>query len=277
MPLESKILTMAIENAQKKVEAYNFDIRKSLLEYDNVLNKQREIIYNERNRVLESIDIQEHVNDMIREIAEGVAHNVSTSDLRVENQYDSLNNALYEITGTYPSFKDLDRVKNLSSVIFDYLLSLYQKKEKMVGAEGMRNIEQQILIYIVDNKWKDHLYGMDHLKEGIGLRGYGQQDPLMVYQKEGFQMFEDMLGSIKEEVVQLLFKIQINPMVAKPQTKESQSMDDKGGKTEGEKGKNRKPELASPKKSLKIGRNDPCPCGSGKKYKKCCGTGEASD
>lgn len=276
MPLESKILTMAIENAQKKVEAYNFDIRKSLLEYDNVLNKQREIIYNERKRVLESIDIQEHVTDMMREIAEGLSHKVVTSDLRLENQYDILNNTLYEVTGTYPNFKDLDRVKDVSGIIFDYLISLYQKKEKMVGSEGMRNIEQQILIYIVDNKWKDHLYGMDHLKEGIGLRGYGQQDPLMVYQKEGFQMFEDMLGSIKEEVVQLLFKIQINPMVAKPTSKDDTTEGGRSDTNSKENQKSKREEMLTSKgsKKLKIGRNDPCPCGSGKKYKKCCGAGE---
>lgn len=278
MPLESKILTMAIENAQKKVEAYNFDIRKSLLEYDNVLNKQREIIYNERKRVLESIDIQEHVTDMMREIAEGLSHKVLTSDLRLENQYDVLNNALYEVTGSYPNFKDLERVKDVSGIIFDYLISLYQKKEKMIGSEGMRNIEQQILIYIVDNKWKDHLYGMDHLKEGIGLRGYGQQDPLMVYQKEGFQMFEDMLASIKEEVVQLLFKIQINPMVAKPTKQNDETKGELSETSSKEKPKSRKEDLltANASKKLKIGRNDPCPCGSGKKYKKCCGSGEAS-
>jgi preprotein translocase subunit SecA len=276
MPLESILLTRAIENAQKKVEAYNFDIRKSLIEYDNVLNKQRDIIYNERKRVLESIDIQEHVNDMMLEVAEGIAHKISTSDVRVENQYETLNHLVYEMTGTYPDFKDLDRVKDLTTPIYEYLQSVYQKKEKMVGSEGMRNIEQQILIYIVDNKWKDHLYGMDHLKEGIGLRGYGQQDPLIVYQKEGFQMFEDMLGSIKEEIVQLLFKIQINPMVAKPQSKDDSSSEEKNEKGTGEKAKNRKPELASNNKSLKIGRNDPCPCGSGKKYKKCCGSGEAN-
>jgi preprotein translocase subunit SecA len=276
MPLENMLLTRAIENAQKKVEAYNFDIRKSLIEYDNVLNKQRDIIYNERKRVLESIDIQEHVNDMMMEIAEGLSHKVVTADIKSENQYEILNHNIFEITGTYPNFKDLDRVKDLTPVIYDYLQTVYQKKEKMVGFDGMRNIEQQILIYIVDNKWKDHLYGMDHLKEGIGLRGYGQQDPLMVYQKEGFQMFEDMLGSIKEEVVQLLFKIQINPMVARPQSKEDQSAEGKAEKGSGERTKNKKVELASNNKSMKIGRNDPCPCGSGKKYKKCCGSGEAS-
>jgi len=277
MPLESMLLTRAIENAQKKVESYNFDIRKSLIEYDNVLNKQRDIIYNERKRVLESTDIQQHVYDMIREVSEGLAHKILNSDYTNETQEDVLKKSIYEITAVMPNFKELGNIKNVQQFIDDYLIGLYEKKEKLIGSDNMRNIEQQILIYIVDNKWKDHLYNMDHLKEGIGLRGYGQHDPLMVYQKEGFQMFEDMLGSIKEEVVQLLFKIQVNPILQAQATplKDPDTREDKNANPSH---KSTKKELTPERNvKMKVGRNDPCPCGSGKKYKKCCGSGEKND
>ncbi|MDD3427659.1 MAG: preprotein translocase subunit SecA [Caldisericia bacterium] len=279
MPLESSLLTRAIENAQKRVENYNFDIRKTLLEYDNVLNKQREIIYNERNKVLDSTDIKDHIMDMLMEVSSGIAHRGLNSENRFEVNLDEVNKGIYEITGLNIPFKDQNEVgfKELDKIIFEKLKSAYEEKESSIGPENMREIERHILLYIVDSKWKDHLYNMDHLKEGIGLRGYGQQDPLVQYQIEGFQMFEDMLASIKEETISLLFKVRIQ--------KDESSSTNTGKKvnSNNKNSGNNKPKLeinksvtapnVSDNVKKKIGRNDPCPCGSGKKYKKCCGKG----
>jgi preprotein translocase subunit SecA len=274
MPLESQLLTRAIENAQKKVENYNFDIRKSLLEYDNVLNKQREIIYNERKRVLDSEDVREHILDMIAEVAHGLAHRAMVSEKQYEINVKAMQQDFYDITGTIQPFEDISSQRNLSGYLEELLIDLYEQKEKHVGTANMRQIEQQIMLYITDNKWKDHLYNMDHLKEGIGLRGYGQQDPLLVYQREGFQSFENLLATIKEEVVKLLFRIQINPGY---RTAEAETDATDGTamvhKPTPHKGSKKPPTEADLPNRIKIGRNDPCPCGSGKKYKKCCGSG----
>jgi preprotein translocase subunit SecA len=260
MPLESGLLTRAIENAQKKVESYNFDIRKTLLEYDNVLNKQREIIYEERKKVLECESVAEHIQDMLRDVAEGIAHRGKDPDNRFEIFVEPINRGIWEITGKNPGFKDLNDVKDLDQYVLEYLKELYLQKEQWVGSEQMRDIERQLMLYIVDNKWKDHLYSLDQLKEGIGLRGYAQTDPLLEYQREGFQMFDLMLASIKEEVITYLFKIQITPIISK-------SADEKKDLNS----KDTEKALSGDRKSHKIGRNDLCPCGSGKKFKKCCG------
>ena len=276
MPLESQLLTRAIENAQKKVENYNFDIRKTLLEYDNVLNKQREIIYNERKRVLDSEDVREHILDMIAEVAHGLAHRAMVSEKQYEINVKAMQQDFYDMTGTIQPFEDISSQRNLSGYLEELLIDLYEQKEKQVGAANMRQIEQQIMLYITDNKWKDHLYNMDHLKEGIGLRGYGQQDPLLVYQREGFQSFENLLATIKEEVVKLLFRIQINPGYRTAETETTGTGETAPvKKSTPQKGSKKPPTEADLPNRIKIGRNDPCPCGSGKKYKKCCGSGVA--
>ncbi len=278
MPLESVLLSRAIENAQKKVENYNFDIRKSLLEYDNVLNKQREIIYEERKRVLECESVQDHIQDMIVDVSEGIAHRGKDPDNRFEIFVEPVNRGIMEMTGKNPHFKDLNEVKDLDQFILDYLKDMYSQKEQWIGSDHMREIERQILLYIVDKKWKDHLYSLDQLKEGIGLRGYAQTDPLLEYQREGFQMFDAMLASIKEEVISLLYKIQITPMVQRSsQEKSSQDAPNNNGSPETSSRDNSITDhetdkvLSRERKSHKIGRNDPCPCGSGLKFKKCCG------
>lgn len=274
MPLESRLLTRAIENAQKKVENYNFDIRKTLLEYDNVLNKQREIIYNERKRVLDTDDVKEHILDMIAEVAHGLAHRAMASEKQYDIDIKALQQDFYDMTGSVQSFEEVAIQRNLSQYLESLLLELYEQKESHVGASNMRQIEKQIMLYITDNKWKDHLYNMDHLKEGIGLRGYGQQDPLLVYQREGFQSFENLLASIKEEVVRLLFRIQLNPAYRPAEeSTEASHQSTPSPKPTHRKGSDKPPTEASISNKIKIGRNDPCPCGSGKKYKKCCGQG----
>jgi len=267
MPLESGLLTKAIENAQKKVESYNYDIRKNLLQYDDVLNKQREIIYNERKRVLESEEVEDHIQDMLQQLSINIANRAIPKENRLDTNTEDYLKGIYDLTTSKPELPDLETVKNLPDFTTQLIEDLYKKKEEDVGSENMRSLERQILLYIVDSKWKDHLYSMDQLKEGIGLRGYGQEDPLVRYQIEGFKVFEDMLHSIKEDVVKLIFRIQVQ---RRPVIINKNSQDQKKLKESREL---KKPEKDTPKpeRSRKVGRNDPCPCGSGLKYKKCCG------
>jgi preprotein translocase subunit SecA len=267
MPLESGLLTKAIENAQKKVESYNYDIRKNLLQYDDVLNKQREIIYNERKRVLESEEVEDHIQDMLQQLSINIANRAIPKENRLDTNTEDYLKGIYDLTTSKPELPDLETVKNLPDFTTQLIEDLYKKKEEDVGSENMRSLERQILLYIVDSKWKDHLYSMDQLKEGIGLRGYGQEDPLVRYQIEGFKVFEDMLHSIKEDVVKLIFRIQVQ---RRPVIINKNSQDQKKLKESREL---KKPEKDAPKpeRSRKVGRNDPCPCGSGLKYKKCCG------
>lgn len=280
LPIESGLLSRAIENAQKKVENYNFDIRKSLLEYDNVLNRQREIIYAERRRVLESNEIKDHIIDMISEVSEGITNRILSGENKFDIDLSEINKEIYEITGLNIKLDKAEFInsRDIKSLIFKILKNAYEEKGKTIGTENMREIEKHILLYIVDSKWKDHLYNMDHLREGIGLRGYGQQDPLVQYQLEGFQMFEDMLASIKEEAISLLFKIQLQKEVSTPKSKEQNNTNNTTSKQLNKKQETTHKEstylnvsINEKNKVGKIGRNDPCPCGSGKKYKKCCG------
>ncbi|MDD4028968.1 MAG: preprotein translocase subunit SecA [Caldisericia bacterium] len=267
MPLESGLLTKAIENAQKKVESYNYDIRKNLLQYDDVLNKQREIIYNERKRVLESEEVEEHVQDMLEQLAFGVANRAIPKENRLDTNVEDYRKGLYDLTTSKPDLPDLETIKDLPGYTANIVKELYAKKEEEVGSDNMRSLERQILLYIVDSKWKDHLYSMDQLKEGIGLRGYGQEDPLVRYQIEGFKIFEDMLNSIKEEVVKLIFRIQVQkrPVIINKNTQDQKRLKETRELEKADKN------VPKPERARKIGRNDLCPCGSGLKYKKCCG------
>ncbi len=267
MPLESGLLTKAIENAQKKVESYNYDIRKNLLQYDDVLNKQREIIYNERKRVLESEEVEDHIQDMLQQLSINIANRAIPKENRLDTNTEDYLKGIYDLTTSKPELPDLETVKNLPDFTIQLIQDLYKKKEEDVGSENMRSLERQILLYIVDSKWKDHLYSMDQLKEGIGLRGYGQEDPLVRYQIEGFKVFEDMLHSIKEDVVKLIFRIQVQrrPVIINKNAQEQKKLKESRELKKSDKS------APKPERSRKVGRNDPCPCGSGLKYKKCCG------
>ncbi|MCK5847595.1 MAG: preprotein translocase subunit SecA [Caldisericia bacterium] len=269
MPLESGLLSKAIENAQKKVESYNYDIRKNLLQYDDVLNKQREIVYNERKRVLELEEVEDHIQGMLEDLSENIASRAIPKENRLDTNTEEYLKGIFDLTTHKPEIPDLETVKNIPEFTTELIKRLYQAKEDEVGSENMRSLERQILLYIVDTKWKDHLYSMDQLKEGIGLRGYGQQDPLVRYQIEGFQVFDKMLDSIKEEVIKLIFRVQVQ---LKPIIGRQKPIEKKQRLTEGrELISKKKTDAPKPKRAIKIGRNDPCPCGSGLKYKKCCG------
>jgi preprotein translocase subunit SecA len=278
-PIEHGLVTKAIENAQRKVEAHNFEIRKHLLEYDNVMNKQREVIYSQRREVLGSEDLKETVMEMIEEQSEGLVDFYADEKEHPENwDLKALQDAVYQqfsFKWSVPSAEE-DGVKRdaLKEMIIQNAGDIYRKKEEEFGAPTLRYLEKVIMLQSIDYHWKDHLLAIDQLKEGIGLRGYGQRDPLIEYQKEAYQMFLDMLDRIKKDTVEKLFAIQI----AREQEAKEMKMERKqtfvmsrgeatqGGSAKTEDGKG----ITVRRDGKKVGRNDPCPCGSGKKYKRCC-------
>ncbi len=261
--IRSKALTRSIETAQKKVEGNNFDYRKSLLDYDNVLNEQREIIYARRNEILDD----DSIHDKIIETFRNTIDNIVVSHIPPENYL--TDNDLEEIAeyvntnflkGQNLDWKVLKDKKEteVSDYIFDLVIKDYEKK--MVSSPLMNEFEKAISLRVIDNSWVDHMSAMEHLKEGVGLRGYGQSDPVQVYTMEGYEMFESLLNKIDNDIALFLLKAEVRQNVERKQTLEGHANDGK------EKVKNQ------PKRvSTKVGRNDPCPCGSGKKYKQCCG------
>ena len=273
-PVEHGIISKAIENAQRKVEGHNFEIRKHLLEYDDVMNKQREVIYRQRREILASDDIQEDIIDMVEEMAEtmagGVADPRSSAD---EWEWQSLTEQLRSILGLEFAVPDQEKEKitaeQLSDRLVEFLKQAYKAREEENGADNMRHLEKLVLLQIIDQHWKEHLLNMDHLKEGIGLRGYGQKNPLNEYKREGYEMFVDLMDIIKQQTLRNLFLIKLAEedeieKLARQQRERKQEMELRHGEGAGE----RKPVK---REGEKIGRNSPCPCGSGKKYKKCCG------
>jgi preprotein translocase subunit SecA len=271
-PIEHNLISKAIENAQGKVEGHNFDIRKQLLEYDDVMNQQREVIYRQRREALDGKSLKPVIENMIYEQAEEIAYNLTEERLPSEEwDWKGLNKAVFKQFHLRMGDIDPDAMEGLTQdglaeFISDSCLKVYDEKEAAIGTEDFRNLERIIMLQTVDNLWKDHLLSMDHLKEGIGLRGYAQQDPLIVYKKEGFELFQDMISRIKEETLGILFRIQVSEpkKIADLQQPRDQRMIFSSGD---------EPEKKKPAKRAqkKIGRNAPCPCGSGKKYKKCCG------
>ncbi len=272
-PIEHGLISRAIENAQTKVEAHNFDIRKHLLEYDDVMNQQREVIYKQRRELLQGKSIRSEIEEMIRDRAEQIADQFADEN-RLPEDWDmkGIKDAVFQQFNFRLASLDADAMDGLTADglaerIFEEALAFYEEKEGAVGRDDFRNLERIVMLQTVDNLWKDHLLSMDHLKEGIGLRGYAQQNPLIVYKKEGFELFQDMIERIKEETLGILFRIQL----AEPERIEEIRKQDKqplfysGGDDAAAK---KKPVRRSNKK---VGRNDPCPCGSGKKFKKCCG------
>jgi len=279
-PIEHRLVTRAIENAQRRVEAHNFEIRKHLLEYDNVMNQQREVIYSQRREVLGSDNLKESVMEMIEEQAEGLVDLYADEKVHPEDwDLKGLSEAVYQQFSFRwtPSLAEGDGINRgrLKEMIQEKGKEVYQKKEEEFGEGTLRYLEKVIMLQSVDHHWKDHLLAIDQLKEGIGLRGYAQKDPRIEYQKEAYQMFLDMLDRIKKDTVEKLFTIQI---AREEEVKEMKAPRKQtfflsrgpapgatgGGETENGKG------VTVRREGRKVGRNDPCPCGSGKKYKKCC-------
>jgi len=272
-PIEHGLISRAIENAQAKVEGHNFDIRKHLLEYDDVMNQQREVIYKQRRLALDGRNLKETIEDIIFDKASGVAELFADEKIFPEEwDFKSIDEAVFKQFNLRIGKPDEDTldglsVEGLSELIHEAAISAYHEKEALIGPDEFRNLERYILLQTVDQLWKDHLLSMDHLKEGIGLRGYAQQNPLLLYKKEGFEMFQDMISRVQEETLSILYRIQL----AEPEALQELHKPEEtplvfsGGDTAPPK---KKPATRSDKK---VGRNAPCPCGSGKKYKKCCG------
>ena len=278
-PIEHNLVTKAIENAQRKVEAHNFEIRKHLLEYDNVMNQQREVIYSQRRDVLAGGDLKESVLEMMEEQAEGIVDLYADEKDHPEDwDLKGIEDAIYQqfsFRWKTPSVEEDGLNRNrLKELVLQGAKDIYQKKEEEFGEATLRYLEKVIMLQSIDHHWKDHLLAVDQLKEGIGLRGYGQKDPRIEYQKEAYQMFLEMLDRIKRDTVEKLFAVQIakeqevkEMKVERKQTfilSRGETAQGGGGETEDGKG------VTVRREGKKVGRNDPCPCGSGKKYKKCC-------
>jgi preprotein translocase subunit SecA len=293
-PIEAGILTKSIENAQKKVEGRNFGIRKYVLQYDNVMNKQREVIYADRRMVLEGADMKERIMTMLEDlIGEAVDNAIMGAKFAEEWDFGHLSESLFRVSRKYkPRSYDEDELSALTPDVLkedvhDDFLRLYEEKESEVGVDVMRDLERMILLRVIDSKWMDHIDAMDQLRHGIGLRAIGQQDPAAAYAQEGFDMFELMTESIKEETVMFCYNVTVETKRERKQVasggqekKDEQAEDFITAASDGGAGdmpgQTDVPERGDRQETVrrsqpKVGRNDPCPCGSGKKYKNCCG------
>ena len=276
-PLENKMITRSIEGAQVKVEGHHFDIRKHLVEYDDVINTHRQVIYEERDKVLRGSDlkanIQEMVESEVREIAGRYLEDAAPEDWDIEGM-------LGELGTIFPLRGDLAKPDTVAQMrqeeIEEGLVALgeelYGEQEAVLGPEIMRELERQVMLRVIDANWVPHLTSMENLRQGIGLQAYGQRDPLVMYKRQGMERFEELKGRIQSDIVHTIFRLNIVPTGANGRASRPRN-GAKGGPGKsvmtsvvGDHGKKR---VASA--SGKVGRNSPCPCGSGKKYKRCCG------
>ena len=315
MPIESKMVSKAIERAQSQVESQNYEIRKNVLKYDEVMNKQREVVYDQRRALLEGADLSEKIPGFIGDAVEGLLGTYANAEAHPEDwDWDGLEAAMPQLFPTkLPGTFDRESTSYpaLTEAYLDEALAYYTQREEEIGKDKMRELERLVFVSILDNKWREHLYEMDYLREGIGLRGYGQRDPEIEYKREGFDMFQTMMTSTKEEFVRYMFHVQVIEeaaapaeapgLVAAPQTAEqaqgapdgtqpsqgpeaSPQPEGAARATNGTNGAQAQRPKPAPKVLAtagappagtvsydKVGRNDPCPCGSGRKYKKCHG------
>jgi len=269
-PIEHKYISRAIENAQKRVEGQNFDIRKHLLEYDDVMNKQRKVIYEQRKKVLRGENLRDDVNEMVEEVADNLIFEYVNEKKHYEEwNLSGLDDALFKQFNIKFYITNLPEVTSANSIrdlIIEKVKELLQSKEQTFGKDLMDYLLKVIMLQAIDSHWKEHLLSMDHLKEGIGLRGYGQKDPVREYQREGYEMFMEMISEIKTDTLEKLCLVRIQREEEVEEIRQKQKQDYILSRGEDV------PEAQTVKREgNKIGRNDPCPCGSGKKYKKCCG------
>jgi preprotein translocase subunit SecA len=315
VPIEHGMVTKSIERAQKQVEAQNFAIRKHLLEYDDVMNKQRTAVYDMRRMILEGKNTRGHILGLVDEIVEWYLDNYCDEKDSISNwDYEGLQGALKETFGVELPVSELRTIgrPEMASQLAERAKARYEERERQIGAEQALFHQRMIMLQIVDAQWKDHLYSLDHLKEGIGLRGYGQRDPLVEYKKESFTMYQALMDRIDEEILRWTFLYQ---PVAMPDAQAPPAQAEPALRSQAPPSRERQPELAfagiktaaarkmtmnnpsaapsafaktaEPREAQggtdevqtvrregpKVGRNDPCPCGSGKKYKKCHGSG----
>ena len=269
-PIDAKILSGAIENAQKNVESRNYQTRKNVLEYDDVMNTQRKVIYGQRSQVLEGEDLQQQVAHMMEVVAErnvnaafGEQAHISRSDfLSLLSHFDGICFPKGAWSYTDEALSTLTK-EQAAADLLSIMKTYYQKKEAALTTPVMRELERVVTLRVVDEYWMDHLDAMTDLRQGIGLRAYGQNDPVVEYKREGYEMFENMIDSIREEIVRRMFLVQVKPQTEIKREKVAKVTSEGGA---GDKTVKRQPQV----RKAKVGRNDPCPCGSGKKYKNCC-------
>ncbi|MGI6622661.1 MAG: preprotein translocase subunit SecA [Acetivibrionales bacterium] len=268
-PIEAKLLSNAIESAQKKIEGINFQRRKSVLQYDDVMNLQREIIYSERAKVLNGENIKEYIMKMIDNTAGNIV-GMYCSESDIPDNWDLKGLVSYTESVLLPAGSidlrsiDLETVtaRDIKELIIEKAHEIYEQKEAEFGEELFRELERRVLLRTVDEKWMDHIDAMDQLKHGIGLRAYGQRDPVIEYKREGFDMFDEMIRNIQQDTVKMLLRLKKENITVKREQVAQPTIASHGD--DGVKKPKRR-------ETAKVGRNDPCPCGSGKKYKKCCG------
>jgi preprotein translocase subunit SecA len=272
-PIEHKLITKSIENAQKRVEARNFDIRKHLLEYDDVLNTQRDVVYTRRKEILSGGNLKESLYEMADELSREIVpvyvpEKMSSDGLDLKG----LGDAIFRDFNVHVNFEEISldglKTQDVIDLVIEKVRNAYEEKESQLGEETLRHVERYIMLQTLDYLWKDHLLSMDHLREGIGLRGYAQKDPLYEYKKEGYEMFSGVMDRFREEACEKLFRVRPVSEVDMERLERRRRLEqDRMVLSRGE-GEERRAPI---RRERKIGRNDPCHCGSGKKYKKCCG------
>jgi len=266
--IEHPWVSKAIENSQKKVEGRNFDIRKQLLEYDDVMNKQREVVYEQRRELLEA----ESVHDIIEDMSEDFAERLSAEFLSGrpdEWNHEGLKDALMERLGmdvdteSMVNDEEVNHAEDVTQKIIALMAEVLASKQALTGEEQMRGFEKWLILQVLDHHWKDHLLAMDHLRQSVGLRGYAQKQPIQEYKRESFELFEKMLSEVREKTIRTLYNVQVEEQEAEAAPEPEQIAYNRVEEEE--------PVQTFKRKYPKVGRNEPCPCGSGKKYKQCHG------
>ena len=281
--IEAKIVSKSIENAQRKVEGHNFDIRKNLLEYDDVANDQRKVVYQQRSELLEDEDIKDSIEEIRYDVIDSVISRF-IPPMSLDEQWDiaGLTAALkedYDVEVDIQGWLDKDdklHEEPLRERIQEAVDKVLKDKESLIGTEQMRKLERDVMLHVLDEEWKEHLAAMDYLRQSVGLRGYAQKNPKQEYKREAFEMFEDLLDNIKKKVIGFLTKIQITQEAKEniaPPEPEATPMEYSHSEAESALGGDSEAEISDTFKrgNEKVGRNDPCPCGSGKKFKQCHG------
>jgi preprotein translocase subunit SecA len=271
-PIEHRLVTRAIQTAQKRVEAHHFEIRKHLLEYDDVMNKQREVVYGMRREILQGESQEDTVREWMEELLDGMVDTYAGEGVHPEDwDLVGLGEAVhrqfdFKLPAAVAARETVSR-EALREALWEGVQERYAARERELSAELLRTLERWVMLHVIDSQWKDHLLSMDHLKEGIGLRGYGQRDPLTEYKREAFDLFEAMVDRVRTTVTELLFRMQVAREAAPPPRAAAPVARPREATLPLARGDRR----SAPGRAVhKIGRNDPCPCGSGKKYKKCC-------
>jgi preprotein translocase subunit SecA len=288
IPIESKMVSRSIERAQKQVEGRNFEMRKHLLEYDDVMNKQREAVYRLRREVLEGKTGRDWVLRAAREIAESFVESYCPADKHPDEwDHEPLERELKELFGMTLAQADVSWEKINRPQLLERLVAAveqrFEERERTIGADQFRQLERYLILSVLDAQWKDHLLALDHLKEGIGMRAYGQRDPLVEYKRESFDLFQEMMERVEDQVVQYLYRVELvqqaperrhRPVAHREQKAEVSGL--AGERKEAQHSPGSTTPTTVRRSTPKVGRNEPCPCGSGKKYKKCHGAVEGS-